>query len=79
MLMLKNTNTNTNPVAMSSTVAILFVYDCYVFRCLVIETKRVPFIIFTVLSIRFKVGGYLGMAPAGVILEVQNFFSLENF
>ena len=31
------------------------------------------------LSIRFKVGGYLGMAPAGVILEVQNFFSLENF
>lgn len=32
-----------------------------------------------VLSIRFKVGGYLGMAPAGVILEVQNFFSLENF
>ena len=32
-----------------------------------------------VLSIRFKVGGYLGMAPARVILEVQNFFSLENF
>ena len=33
----------------------------------------------SVLSIRFKVGGYLGMAPAGVILEVQSFFSLENF
>ena len=32
-----------------------------------------------VLSVRFEVGGYLGTAPAGVILEAQENFSLENF
>ena len=31
-----------------------------------------------VLSMRFKVGGYLGTAPAGVIREAQENFSLEN-
>ena len=33
----------------------------------------------TVLSIRFEVGGYLGTAPARVIWEAQENFTLENF
>ena len=68
-------------INISVNVALLILQDCSVQEIgyIYIYISYIYIDIYTVLSIRFKVGGYLGMAPAGVILEVQNFFSLENF
>ena len=68
-------------INISVNVALLILQDCSVQEIgyIYIYISYIYINIYTVLSIRFKVGGYLGMAPAGVILEVQNFFSLESF